>query len=258
MKKVIVAMMLVLFAVAAAGQSAGETTAQVSEENKVTVAANGQDVRTVLYEIFQQAEKSFIAEPGLLYSLYLNLYEVPFDTALDFICRNCGISYETQEGIYVFSKLTQTKQANPVKPATATPAKKKVLDQSVLTRTFTARLEKKDIRAVFSDISRKTGVPIEVSPEVKNLTVNAYLIETSLRYALNSITRSAKLMYSFTDHGTILISDPAASGTALSASVTNTSGKVESALKCDQCGAGLGKGWKYCPHCGNYVKNITS
>jgi type II secretory pathway component GspD/PulD (secretin) len=216
----------------------------------VAVDSNGSDVRAVLHKLFTQTGKNFLVDPGAYYSLYLNLTNVTFDTAVEVICRNAGLDYTIEEGgIYHFfkPKTAKSQVAAPTVEPTAKP-----LDASVLNIKVSTRLQGAEIRKVLQELSAQSGVPIEVSPEVKALRVNAMLVDTSLRYALNSITQAAKLAYSFTPKGTILVSDP-----TLAASAQSNTAAITAKPTCDQCKASLEKGWKYCPICGNYVKPIT-
>lgn len=240
------------------GQSPATDTTPEQSTPKITILSDGLDVRTVLCNVFSQAKKSFIAEPGLFVTLYLNLHEVPFETAINLISQNAGITYEIENGVYRFFRKTQTPRRMPSgTPSPSEPTRTaKPLDPGVLDRLFTSTLNNVDIRTAIKEISKKTDVPIQVAPQVKNLKVNATFLETSLRYALNSLCRAAKLMYTFTPEGTILISDPANPPTTRT-NTTQTSHSAEKVPICDQCQAELGKGWKYCPHCGNYVKPLT-
>jgi hypothetical protein len=251
-------LLLCLLVVPLLGQTPPAETPPEAPPSKITILSDGLDVRTVLCSIFSQAKKSFIAEPGLSLALYLNLHEVPFETALDLICQNAGITYEIEDGVYHFFRKAQsprrTSSSSPTLPVPQKTARP--LDPSVLERVFTSKLSNVDLRTAIKEISQKTDVPIQVAPHVKNLKVNATFLETSLRYALNSLCQAGKLMYTFTPEGTILISDPAYAP-ATQAVATQRSQSVAKMPQCDQCQAELGKGWKYCPYCGNYVKPLT-
>lgn len=261
MKKIAIICAGLCLALTALGQTS-ESGVSVDGELKVTVTSNGDDVRKVLFQMFSQAKKNFIVETGLYFSLTLNLSNVPFETALGFICKNAGMAYRIENDVYVFHKPEKqplkTQETKTVSGQTSAPpqnAAPKTLDPSVLNKTINTRLEMADIRDVFREFTKQTGVPIEVDKRVKSLKVNAYMIETSLRFALNSITQTAKLMYTFTDRGTILVSDPALPVEAPPQSVDT---KQDVKIACPQCSTELQKGWKYCPSCGNYVKNITT
>jgi hypothetical protein len=65
---------------------------------------------------------------------------------------------------------------------------------------------------VFAELSKQTGVKIEVDPSVPAYKLDAFLIRTSLRYALDQVGAAAKLLYKFTDTNTILIYRPVENG----------------------------------------------
>jgi hypothetical protein len=188
----------------------------------VTLRAKQVDFRAVLFDLFSQVQKSFIVEMGIEGWIYLILEDITFEEALNLICRYTGTTFEIENDIYIFTKKkpvtqpvippktadTGTSTNAATNPHSKPPTTPKVLDQNVLDKRLTTRIEMADIRAVFAEFSKQTGVPIEVAENVRNLKISAYYLDTSLRYALNSITTTAKLMYTFTDRGTILISDP--------------------------------------------------
>lgn len=216
-------------------------------DNTVTVQSNGKDVRTVLYELFSQAKKSFVSDVGMYFSLYLTLNNVSFDQALEMICKTAGLTYRIEDGIYIFSRTKIGNDSKTQKP-TAKP-----LDPAILNKTLTIKAEQMDLKAVLEEIGKKVGVTIEVAPNVKPYKINAYLVDSSLRFALNSITQAAKLMYVFTDYGTIKVSDPEA---LVSGSVqTTVQNQVAANPTCEKCNSGLSKDWKFCPKCGHPTKS---
>ncbi|GEM_PF-1401438 len=241
-------------------QNTKETAPVVSADQKVTVSARGSDVRYVLFDIFSQAKKSFVVEDTGIVNLFLNLNDVPFDQAVDLICQTSSLACEQKDGIYVFKKAKKPISQTQTTANTSQELEVKVvkqLDPSILDKHLTIRLEQAEIRRVFNDIGKQIGITIEVAPEVKNLKVNAFLVDTSLRFALNSLTQSAKLVYSFTDHNTILVSDPDSVKNGVRSETVNSVNAVKSKITCSQCHTELQKGWKYCPVCGNYVERET-
>lgn len=171
----------------------------------VNVSAKGTDVRSVLHDLFGQAKKNYVLEPGIRYVLYLSLTDVEFEEALQLVCKNAGLKYDLQNGIYFVS----TKQAiskSDKTEAKATPAKPKgKLPESVLSRTVDTRFDKVEIRKLFADISKQSGVTIEIDKSVPNYKLDAYLIKTSLKFALTSICEAARLKFTFTDNLSILL-----------------------------------------------------
>jgi type II secretory pathway component GspD/PulD (secretin) len=175
------------------------------ETGLVTIASRGQDVRNVLFDLFDQAKKSFVLEPSVRHTLYLALSGVEFEEALSIVCAQAGLEYTLDNGIYFVAKAAQ--QAKPTTPAPA-PAKPKPLgkltDQD-LQKKLTTRLAMADIRGVFAEFGKQTGITIEVAENVPKYKVDAYLVDTSLKYALDVVTRAAGLVYVRTDNRTIRI-----------------------------------------------------
>lgn len=82
---------------------------------------------------------------------------------------------------------------------------KGTLDKSVLNKRITTRLQKVDFHALVGELSRQSGVKIEVAEDVPAFQLDAFLRRTSLKYALDRITKAARLNYVFTDRNSILI-----------------------------------------------------
>jgi len=216
----------------------------------VSISSRGNDVRTVLYDLFTQTGENFIIDVGLPYSLHLNLQNVPFGSAIDLICQSAGLTYRVQDGIYIFSKAQSSK---PI-AKTVERVAGETLDAKMLSRKVNLNLEKVDLRTACAEMTRQTGVPIEIAQNVGSFRINALLTDTPLKSALQAITEPANLKYSLTNHGTVLISK----NTDIKTSTTNSQQSVKLIIRCNHCNANLEKGWKYCPACGNYIKNITS
>jgi type II secretory pathway component GspD/PulD (secretin) len=114
---------------------------------------------------------------------------------------------------------TKTPTVTPVKPVTtATPVTPTAtvsvktpigpLKPAVLARKLTTRFSKTDIRDVFAEFGRQTHTTINVDPRVPNYKLDAYLLNTSLRYALNQVTKAAGLEWKLPDNHTIAIAPP--------------------------------------------------
>lgn len=242
----------------AIAQETQNQTEPTSAEKKISFSARGTDVRYVLFDIFSQVKKNFLVQETGIVNLFVSVQEIGFDQAIDVVCKAGNIEYKVVDGVYVFSKAKKT--ANPTNVQSQTTVQNqsavvekpiaKKLDEAILNKHLTIRLQQTEIRKVFGDIGKQIGITIEIAPAVKNFKVNAFLIDTSLRFALNSLTQSAGLVYSLTDHGTVLVTpiEPAAQTVA-----PNPPAK----LTCSDCKVELAKGWKYCPMCGNYVERQT-
>ncbi|HMS55847.1 MAG TPA: hypothetical protein PKA27_10635 [Fimbriimonadaceae bacterium] len=175
------------------------------QEPTVSVNSKGDDVRSVLHGLFEQAKKNYVLEPGVRFVLYLSLKDVDLEEALGLICAQANLSYEIQNGIYFVNRVKAVEQ----KPAVKQPAKPKgKLPETVLNSKVTTRLAKTDLRAVFSELGKQSKITIEVAADVPGYKLDAFLIDTSLRYALDNITKATGLVYVFTDNQTIAIKKP--------------------------------------------------
>ncbi len=176
----------------------------------ISVTAKGTDVKTILGDLFAQAHKNYVIQPETYFALHLTLDKVDFDEALMIIEKLANLKIELQNGIYYVGRAIKPKptvDANhtlaPVKPAGTLP-------KTVLTKKLTTRSSKVDLRELFADISKQTGVVIEVEKSVPAYKLDAFLINTSLKYGLDEITQAAGLAYRFTDSLSIEIYKPAA------------------------------------------------
>src|SRR4051812_35562885 len=102
MKKSVLLSLLILpcFAAAAPFDGAGQATTPTSQ---ISVKAKGDDVRSVLSDMFNQTKKNFVLAPGVRFVLYLSLDKVEFDEALEIICQQANLRVEIQNGIYYIS-----------------------------------------------------------------------------------------------------------------------------------------------------------
>lgn len=175
---------------------------------EVSVAAKGDDVRGVLSTVFEQAGKDFVLEPNIRFVLYLSLSKVEFEEALQIICKTAELKWEVQNGVYFITKKKAVVPPAIQPPHSAPPKPIEPLGRlsvDVLKKTLTTRLSKTDFREVVAEIGRQTGLTIEVGSDVPRYKVDAFLINTSLKYALDVLTKAVGSKYSFTDRRTIMI-----------------------------------------------------
>lgn len=179
----------------------------VANLSQVSLLAKGDDVRSVLCTLFAQAKKDFVLEPNIHFALFLSLTNMEFEEALQIVCKTAELKYEVQNGIFFISRKKPVIVPKTTAPAEiVAPEPKGKLPADVLKKTLTTRLTKTDLRAVFGEIQKQTGVTIEVEGAVPRYKVDAFLIATSLKYALDVLTKATGCKYSFTDRKTILIS----------------------------------------------------
>jgi hypothetical protein len=184
------------------------------EVAKVTVISRGNDIRLVLTNIFAQAKRSLILQTNIQYSLYLSLQDTDFEKAVSVICEQAGLKYEVRDGIYhVYLKKGGEPTVTPLmdtqkvdtRPEPMAGGKHGKLSLTVLKRKVTTKLAKAPIGAVLEELGAQAGVKIEIGENVPAYRLDAILSHATLRYALEQVTRVAKLTYTFTDHETILV-----------------------------------------------------
>ena len=199
MKRLVLILALALTALSALAQNAPSDKGSAIQT--VSVSSKGQDVRSVLSDMFNQEKKSFVIEPNIHFALYLSLNDVEFEEALDLVLKTASLKYELQNGIYFISKDKSgiSKLAN----ASAKPTGK--LSPMVLRKKLTISFHKEDIRALFADLTNQTGVMIEIDPSVPNYKVDVLMKGVSLKYALQNICRPAGLTYRFTDNLSLMV-----------------------------------------------------
>jgi type II secretory pathway component HofQ len=194
-------------------------TSSFAQDTKSTVSINakGDDVRSVIHDLFKQAGKNYVLNPGVRFVLYLSLENVPFEEALDLVCKNASLKFEIKDGIYMVSQYVKPVEPKPEPPKTTPEPKPKVdppnfetkprgtMPTSVLSKKVTTRLQKKEIREVMGILAKQTGVAITVSEDVPPFRLDAFLINTSLKYALDEITKATKLKYRFTNDLSIAV-----------------------------------------------------
>lgn len=222
MKKLLTILMLAACMAPVLADDAGSSPpasgeVQTSTAGTVSITAKGSDVREVLHSLFTQSKKNFVLAPNIRFALFLNLEGVEFDEALAILCRLATLDYQIQNGIYFIGKGKEgggTMLASarlPVKPEQSKPEAPKIVGKlpiTVLQQRLTTRMPKADLRDLMTEISRQTGIAVEVDPSVPAYKVDAFLINTSLKYSLDLIAKAASLEYIFTDRRSILLRKP--------------------------------------------------
>lgn len=216
------------------GLSTGAKDDSVTVAGKeITVSAKGLDVRSVLFDLFSQTGHNFIIDDGVRHVLYLNLAKVEFQEAFHVILKQCDLGYEVKGEIYYIGK-NRPKSFTQAKPKTTTPpvippplggakpdpvkapetdkasegAKTSAsgqLSAADLQKRLTTRMAMADLRDVFKEFGKQTGITIEVAESVPFYKIDAFLLDTSLKYALDVVTEATKLKYTLTDKKTIRI-----------------------------------------------------
>lgn len=197
-------------AVAQTDQEKDKQTKQVetSDKGTVTITSSGKDVREILTLVFSQAKKNFVLEKTPRFDLFLALNNVDFEETLQIICNVADLQYEIQNGIY-FIKKAAAKGLITNSQAPTTPGKLQgKLNDSVLAKKVTTRISKTDFRDVIKNIAKQTDVWIETESTLSPKVIDAFLIDTTLKQALDMITQALGLDYKFTENQSILIYKP--------------------------------------------------
>ncbi len=184
--------------------------AQSGANPKVSVTAKGDDVNGVLGTVFAQAKKSYVIQPDIHFALFLSLDNADYEKALHIICEQANLKIDLRDGIYYIKKAPAR-----ISPKTLAPPKPVFVSSETFAKKVTTHLPKTDIRKVFTDIGTQAGVRIEVSAQVPDYKVDAFLVRIPLRQALDELTKAASLTYKSTDHGTIQIIAPQTNHVAL-------------------------------------------
>lgn len=184
----------------------------MNEGGIVTISSKGQDVRSVLFDLFEKGKKNFVFLPNMHWPLYLALSGVEFDEALEIVLNTTQLDYTLQNGIYFIDR----KKKSVVKPAvpvsdggeitietpddpSVTEVKGFLTDKDLRSKILTTRMPMAPIRDVFAEYSKQTGVPIVVDKAVPEYKIDSFLIRTSLKFALDTVCRSAGLKYKYND-----------------------------------------------------------
>lgn len=210
--------LLSILLISVAAISAGQGSAITGDANgMVTVSSRGNDVRTVIHDLFSQLGKNYILDPTVrIQPLYLSLKGIEFEEALFQICKLAELKFDVQNGIFYVARIpkpvvkSETKQepsktepkTEPKPPVKQEPAKGSY-PTTVLGKRVTTRFDKIDLRDLIKDLARQTGLTIEVDAKVPKYKIDAYLNNTSLKYALDQVTQAANLRYRLTDRFTI-------------------------------------------------------
>ena len=204
-------------------QTGSETESVTLEDDKVTISAKGIDIRSVLYDLFAQTGNNFIIDDGVRHVLYLNLAKVEFNEALYVVLKHGDLGFEVDGNIYYIGKNRAKNYASLKPPKTVvTPPKLpepkeepearveikktgKLTDVDLQKARLTTRLTMVPIRDVFKEFEKQTQITIEVDESVPRYKIDAFLLDTSLKYALDVVVEATGLEYVKTDFQTILI-----------------------------------------------------
>ncbi len=188
--------------------------AQAQEEptgvKLVTVSSKGKDVRGVLYDLFEQAEESFILDPKIDFTLYLSLRDVGFEEALGAILNIASLEADLQNGIYFIKPLPVEAAPLPKPPAGGSPTKPtlpigRLTDEDLKAVRVTTKFEKTDLRVVFAEFEKQTGIRLEVTNNVPDYKIDAFINNKNLLDTLLMITKATGLTFRKSNFNSIII-----------------------------------------------------
>ena len=184
---------------------------EINTDGLVTIASRGESVRNVLFDLFVQTKHNFVLEPNIHFILYLSLAGVEFEEALNIVSNVANLEYEIDSGIYFIGKkklgltviLTPKPTALPIKPI---KVKRGKLTPAEMSQRITTRFSLTNLSDVFVEFTKQTGVEIIMDKDVPMYRIDAFLIDTTLEYALTVVARASGLTYKLTDDKQIRIS----------------------------------------------------
>jgi hypothetical protein len=196
-----------------AGWSSGPPPAP--QPQTVTISSKGLDVRSVLHDLFTQTNHNYVLEPNVRFVLYLSVKDIDFEEGLQIVCKLANLDYQLQNGIYYVgpkhaSQPPKTEpKPDPIPdqkpPIIPKPSAMGTLPRGALQRTVTTKHPRIEFTALAADLTRQTGVPIELEPAIAKWKLDAFFNGSSLRYVLDRICSAGHLTYRLTDHLTVEI-----------------------------------------------------
>ena len=180
------------------GEATVNTDVDVNEDGLVTIASRGGPVRNVIFDLFDQTKHSFVLESNIHFILFLSLAGVEFEEALNIVTDIANLEYEIDNGIYFIGKkkvgptiiLTPKPTTMPTKVIKIVRGKLTAVEMS---KRITTRLSMTKLSDVFAELTEQTGVEIILDKDVPMFRIDAYLIDTSLHYAVTLVVRAAGL-----------------------------------------------------------------
>jgi len=192
----------------------GDDTVTRLANGHVSIASRGRDVRQVVHELFMQVNKNYVLDRDVKGDLYLALSDVEFDEALEIVCHNAHLKYQTRNGIFYVGMDTSKPTAAP-KPETPKPqpkpagkGKKAAVKQPntpALSHMITGNYNKKEVREILNDLGRQAGTTIVVADDIPKRFVDVSFGKTSLKYALSILMPPLKLKYEVRSDGTLYV-----------------------------------------------------
>jgi type II secretory pathway component GspD/PulD (secretin) len=181
----------------------------LAQNMTVRVKAKGDDLRVVLASIFEQTGQQYVVQTSARQGLYLSLDGVTLEYAIEVIAEVTDLEFEKKAGVwYVRTKKpvarTQAQNFAPNAPIASPPLPN--FDPSTLEKKVSTKLTKTSIKDVFAAFAKQTGTTITIDKGVPLYKIDAFMYNTSLKFALERICKAAGLKYDLLPGKTVRIS----------------------------------------------------
>lgn len=223
-------------------------TISVAANAQINIKAKGEDVRSVIASIFEQAKEQYVLEASVRQTLYMSLDNITFDKATSLISEVADLTFEKKDGIWhittrkkamkpkmipqaeepkistpkptISSSKPEVKSEMPKRQTAAQTFQPMVVKKTLppattpstsmrsidLTKRLTTRMQKAELKDVFAEFTRQTGVQIEMDDSVPNYKIDAFMFNTSLKFAIERICKAANLKFILTPGNTVRVS----------------------------------------------------
>lgn len=187
----------------------------------IQIKSNGDDLRRVIASVFEQAKQQYVLETNIHQSLYMSLDAITFEKAVEILSNVADLKFEKKQGIWYINRKnkmfvpkfdetktastkgsTKTSETKTTKTSKSTAAQgfantesKKPAATMDLNQKLSTRLTKTDIRDVFDEFSKQTKVEIVVDSSVPHYKIDAFMFNTSLKFALERVCKAAGLKF---------------------------------------------------------------
>ena len=175
----------------------------------VRVKAKGDDLRVVLASIFEQTGQQYVVQTSARQGLYLSLDGVTLEYAIEVIAEVADLEFEKKAGVwYVRTKkpVVHTQAQGFAATAPVTTIAKPKIDPFILDKKVSTKLTKTSIKDVFAAFAKQTGTTITLDKNVPLYKIDAFMYDTSLKFALERICKAAGLKYELLPGKTVRIS----------------------------------------------------
>jgi len=180
----------------------------LAQSMTVRVKAKGDDLRVVLALIFEQTGQQYVVQTSARQGLYLSLDGVTLEYAMEAIAEVADLEFEKKAGVwYVRTKkpVVHTQAQGFATTPVTTIAKPKI-DPLILEKKVSTKLTKTSIKDVFAAFAKQTGTMITLDKNVPLYKIDAFMYDTSLKFALERICKAAGLKYELLPGKTVRIS----------------------------------------------------